>query len=297
MITKLYNGSVLVDFQDKGHSYKVSVDGGKTWEPKKGVTTILKDTIMKPGLMLWPMNECLKYIRENVDITRAIFPAEWEATLDQAAQAHILKRDKGGNTGTEIHAVIEGFLRHELDLGFSTSLVNISPEAAKALDAFTDWYNQNNVKPLAVEQVVYSKSLDYAGKFDCLLDIDGKTVLVDIKSTASGIWPDNYIQLGAYSLAHHEDTFTCRTCGDNLHSSSGECMKSTYKSPMRKDVPGIMIDDLLILNVPTTGKITAKYASELGLTVGDCEEAFRNTINLYRFLKPLGDKLSPRKRI
>lgn len=95
----------------------------------------------------------------------------------------------------------------------------ISPQAQKCFEAFKKWYYKTNVKPLSVERVVYSKSLDYAGTYDFLAEIDGKTILLDfktgncrqefIKGRYTGVksfYPEHLIQVGGYSLALREET-------------------------------------------------------------------------------------------
>jgi hypothetical protein len=58
-----------------------------------------------------------------------------------------------------------------------------------------------DLKPevIAVEQQVYSEAYGYAGTYDMLAVIHGKTVIVDWKSSFNRV---DIIQLGGYSLAH-----------------------------------------------------------------------------------------------
>jgi len=58
---------------------------------------------------------------------------------------------------------------------------------------------------LSIEIPVYSEKWWFAGKFDRILTINGKRVMVDIKSSAS-VYPSMRIQLAGYKTAYEEIT-------------------------------------------------------------------------------------------
>lgn len=142
----------------------------------------------------------------------------------------------------------------------------------KALQAFIKWYkSQPNIRPLSVEQVVYSRTYNYAGTYDCLLEIDGQTVLCDLKTTnisrsaPRGIYAEHFLQLGAYAAAHHEE------------------------NPLEE------IQDLMVIRVGKDGVVHTLRASEVGLTSLTCESAFKGVLQAYKFMTPLSKILKEQK--
>jgi len=74
--------------------------------------------------------------------------------------------------------------------------------AYEYVNAFAAWMRERGVFALSTECRVYHKinGKAYAGTYDLLADIDGKTVLVDIKTGAKAKW--HAVQLAAYAMAH-----------------------------------------------------------------------------------------------
>lgn len=124
-IVEMYGGDVLLRFQEGNHRYDVSVDGGKVWDIKKGVTTVLGVVLNKPALMLWPLNEAMKSLGAKMVCTDQE-TQKWEWVLDgevvvntikiqAAATAHRRKSDKGKDSGHAVHSLVEEFLRKEME--------------------------------------------------------------------------------------------------------------------------------------------------------------------------------------
>lgn len=273
---KLYNGTIEVKFNEKNHRY--TIDG----TPRIGVTTVLGQVLAKPALMMWPLDEAMKLLfGQSFEEVRgddgeiAIKPiynpkkallkadksytlAELQDALEQARKAHTQKRDKGADTGSVVHAAIEAYLRGQ------KVVVMESSEAKKAIKGFINWFEaQKNIKVLAVERVVYSQAFDYCGTIDAVLEIDGRIVLVDWKTSnpsrtaPKGIYPENFIQLGAYAGAYQEEF------GEDS------------------------VDDLMVVNVGKDGKVNTQLASGIkqgffSLTPIECINLFTYCLNIYR---------------
>lgn len=251
---KLYNDTVTIFFNEKARNrYVVEKDG----HSPVGTTTVLQ-ILSKPALMTWPMYEAIEYLKKNGD--------DWEG----ASKAYLKKSDKGKDTGTAIHAKIENFLKSITGESDRTP-VSATEEIIKAWGAFHKWFTDSKAKPLAVENIVYSKKYDFAGTYDCLLEIDGKVVLCDIKTNNAsrtaplGVYSEHFLQLGAYSLAHHEE------------------------NPME------VIEDLQIIRVGKDGVLNTLRASEVGLTVAACETAFAQLLSVYKVMTPLAKTLKEKK--
>lgn len=262
--TTIYNGKHTVDFRSKAHRYYI--DG----RPIMGVTTVLGKVLAKPQLMLWPLNMAMAYMRNNL-VPFTDYSAEWiELTLEKAYKAHLVKRDHGSDTGTEAHGMVEEYL------GGMQPGSGHSQEAQNAFNAFQGWFEKVRPQVVGVEQVVYSEKLGYAGTFDSILEIDGKVYLVDLKTTnssriaPSGVYPENFFQLGAYAHAYEEQRLYERENGGTMLRA---------------------IDDVMIVSAKKDGHLDTKTGADLGMTVMECARLWEYTLFLHNNLAQLGQKL------
>jgi hypothetical protein len=190
---------MTVNFDPKRHRYTTE-DG--TWLP--GVTSVI-GVLAKPQLIAWAANMACDYIAKEATQRSLSDDGDYEFVVSpdvlfQARTAHVRKRDKAADKGTDVHDVIERYVRRQLD---RTAKTDFTPEESKVLEPFIDWELGNDVRFLKSEVIVGSKR-GYAGRFDLLYEQDGKTYIGDIK-TGKGVYPDYFIQMGGYQLAYEED--------------------------------------------------------------------------------------------
>lgn len=225
----------------------------------KGVTTIMGQTLFK-NLMQWAVDMCVSFLREKLPIVT-------EDDLVMGSQAHIRLRDAGANTGTEAHALVENYLKGKPQIEDEAA----STEALNAFDAFKEWFEKAKPEILGVEEVVYSPTLAYAGTYDCMLKISGKVYLCDLKTTnpsrdaPKGVYAENFIQLGAYALAHEE------------------------QREVDTDLPEI--EDLMVISAKKNGVLDIVTASDMGLELEDCMNQFVSVIEIYNFMQTTTKKL------
>jgi hypothetical protein len=173
---------------------------GGFWYPR--VTSICK-IIRKPGLDKWLANQ-------------------------GSFSAMKRKRKKITEWGTSIHDTIEKIM-----LG---RIPKINPAIRPSIDAFLEWFKKHRIDVFGVEKRVLSKKHFYSGTFDVLAEIDGKTGILDLK-TSREIWDDYFIQTAAYFQAHNEGMFKkantywvlridqyqeCKLCGAKKRDKGGE---------------------------------------------------------------------------
>lgn len=261
----LYDSTVHIQFNSAARNRYVVMNDGHS---PTGVTTIL-GCLAKEGLMLWPMYEALNYIKDNSHTKlstkdgKSLGYAVELKTLEEAEKAHTKKSDTGKSVGTEVHTAIEVLL--------NGGIASSGPEAYKAIETFRLWFNQNKPKVLATERIVYSKELDYAGTYDALLEIDGKVILADVKTTNAsrtaplGIYPEMFLQLAAYARAHHEE------------------------NPLEQ------ISDVMVIRVGKDGILNTLRASELGLKLDELQDTFVSLVRVYKAMQPLKKLLTERK--
>jgi hypothetical protein len=251
----LYNGQYRVIHNPNARGRAPRYVVNDTIKPK-GATTILGDVLAKKGLMTWPMDIALAYLSGKL-------PVVTKADIDAAALEHERLRDAGGSSGSQAHELIELFLKD------SPPKQQTSQEAINSFKAFVGWYDTTKPIVLDIENVVYSPTYQVAGTYDALLELDGKVVLADWKTTnasreaPNGIYAENFVQLGIYALAYEEQ---------RLYE---EAHGGTELRPL---------EDLLVVSCKKDGKLDLGPASALGLTVQDCMSLASNVLELYNQL-------------
>lgn len=284
----LYGEKHTGKFSAGNHRYRI--DGGY----KLGVTTIIGATIAKPGLAMWPMTEALKSLGAHYDETSGRWEIRNEKELgeigleltgilvtadmiNKAAKASTTKRDKGADTGSIVHAAVEQLL-----MGEPVDYTQFNAEASRALNAFAGWQKKTQPETISVERVVYSEELDYAGTLDNILRIDGRVYLGDLKtSNASranpkGIYPEAFIQLGAYHMAYEEERQYMK---DRMESSEWE-----------KLFP--KVDELMVISCKKNGQVDIATTGGTGYSVAFWENRWLETFNLGNALKDAAGRLN-----
>lgn len=289
--TQMYGGKVEMVFNPKSPRYRYTVNDAENKlknEPVRGVTTLLGDIINKPDLMRWPMNTShgaifgskfsekdLEYVH---DWKSAILKPDTAYTADElheamleGARAHTKRADTGKDVGTQVHSMVETYLKTgATDFVFPEEMPdNEAKMANKAFASFKDWWDSlEDAEVISCEVPVYSRTLKFAGTLDLIAKINGKTYLLDIKtSNASkkapmGIYAEYFLQMAAYSYAYREEH-------------------------------GTQMDDLGVIRVGKDGKLNVVTGADLNLSVEDCERSFAFACRLHDWLstasKFLGD--------
>jgi hypothetical protein len=120
-----------------------------------------------------------------------------ELLCREASTAHNKFRDTAAGIGTEVHSFVEASLKGRALPKITTQ------EAMECCNAFLNWRMQHQIKPIANEQILFSKQWWYSGTCDVIADIDGAVTIADIK-TSSGIYPEMFMQIAAYTNALEE---------------------------------------------------------------------------------------------
>lgn len=261
----LYNGqyNIVHNPTARGRQPRYLVNG--THKPK-GVTTILGQTLAK-DLMKWAVDCMSEYLEDKL-------PSVRKEDLEEGAKEYTRRRDSGASTGTEAHALVENLLK-----GVQVNTSGASKEALNAYNAFKQWFEDVAPTIINVEEVIYSALFDYAGTYDAMLNINGRVYLTDLKTTNAsrkapdGVYAENFIQLGAYANAHEEQrVHEEANGGTNL----------------------VKIDGLAVISAKKDGRMNVVTNDDVGLSVVECGNMFKQTVNIYRFLtgvtKTLGGK-------
>ena len=147
------------------------------------MTSMLGATLAKPALVPWAIKQTAEGAAEYVRAHEGSLIDTDAMTKEIKAYAN-RNRDEAGKRGTEFHEAAMLVFEEE-------------PPVAPGMNALAQWVNTCGVKPIALENVVYSRELGCAGTFDALVEIQGKKVLVDYKT--GGVYQDHAIQLAGYA--------------------------------------------------------------------------------------------------
>lgn len=109
---------------------------------------------------------------------------------------------QAGDIGSEVHALVEWTIRTQLMQKVGPS-PKIRDAAQWAFMAWEDWKKSVHLKPIAVEQVVYSKQYGYAGTLDLLAEVNGVLTVIDWK-TGKAVYSEAHLQNAAYRQAIRE---------------------------------------------------------------------------------------------
>lgn len=177
-------------------------DGKKRRVP--GISTLAKTTANGTSqLVAWAEKEAVaatvRAIRER-KLPRTVEPKDAikaiQALKTGAESAKVL----GMRRGTMIHEAMESLIAGG----------EIAPETLESYPGYSEglmaWFSREKPKPILQEIVVGSPQHGgYAGRLDLVAEINGKRVLLDLKtSAAGGIYPEAHVQAAGYSLAMTE---------------------------------------------------------------------------------------------
>lgn len=162
--------AVVID----GNRYYELPDGSKV----KSVTTIIGEASDKSALEKWK---------------KRVGEAEAQKISTQAA-----------NRGTALHAICESYMLNQ-DTPKDSMPINV--EAFRQLKPLLD---KNIGKVFGVESPLYSKTLQTAGRTDCVAEWNGVPSIIDFKTSKKPKkeeWIENYfIQTTTYALMFEERT-------------------------------------------------------------------------------------------
>ena len=200
---ELYGGKVLVKYFPVSHIYKVSEDGGKTWESKPGVTTIggIKDKSM--ALVSWATELARFHLLDLLAAGKKISDED----VYEACSLHTVKKEEAADLGTRIHAMVEEYVLWKMGKG-PAPLMSDDPNVQIGFDAWIDFVeSRHKVKFVDSEKLVYSRNHGFVGRTDILAEIDGSFDLLDLKSS-NGLYNGVRMQTAAYMEAYMEETLS-----------------------------------------------------------------------------------------
>lgn len=163
------------------------------------VTTLIKEGLgTGKGLVYWHSTQPLKWAVENLDAFTALAKADPDMAVKTAADSRYAKSGKAAARGTDLHHAAE-----QLALGQTT---DVEPHILPYLDQYQAFLARFEPTFLMSEAPVYNVTQHYAGTCDGIMEIGGRTVIFDIKTTDKDLdarsrppYPEVALQLSAYA--------------------------------------------------------------------------------------------------
>lgn len=189
--TSLYDGKINIKFFPDSHIYYV--DGKRVGSVTGAIGIIDKSRALVP----WAVDLCGDFLFPHIgkELT--------EDLIDQALEQHTIKKAAAANIGTEAHDWVEAFAK-----GQDPDMPE-NPNVLKAVTGFLQWVDENDVKFIEAEKLVYSKKHKYVGLLDATATFGKgrKKFLIDYK-VSNGLYPGVAYQTSAYLKADEEESGT-----------------------------------------------------------------------------------------
>jgi len=198
MITKLYNNTIELDFDEVKHRFAIN---GKSIISVTGATSVIDKS--RP-LIFWAVGLAKEHLMTNLQTLIDDTKGDKIATLiEEAVKQHSIKKQKAADVGTQIHDWVEMFIKAKSKKDWPE--IPKDPQVCNGVTAFLKWVDECEVKFISSEKIVYSKKHKYAGIMDAEAIIKRKLCVIDFKSSKA-IYPEMRFQVSAYQAAAEEES-------------------------------------------------------------------------------------------
>lgn len=190
---------------EKTHVHQILEDGN--WKNLHGTSTVSKSVVDKSDFLIpWAVKLAVEYVREHAeevfdDASLQITPK----TLEEAKLAHKSSKDKSATKGTDMHALLEEYVKACIKTKEGQPITAWEAEEYKIIGSFIEWSIENVDRFLFSEANCYSARLWLGGEGDVgFIMKDGRRVLGDFKSSPKA-YTDHFIQCALYDIQMAEN--------------------------------------------------------------------------------------------
>ena len=200
-------------FIDEGKKHLHQLDG----KPLLGTSTIV-GVLAKPltwwasgmavSLFGWlnpklhPPESVKSHAREVFEQIKELDLDGYISLLKKAYGAHAEKKDLSAEEGTDMHSLLEAYVKESIEKNGGSPLVKFANDK---VGLFELWAVENVAKFLYSEAHVYSEKMWTGGITDLVLVMkDGKTLIGDFKSSKEA-YLSQFIQIAGYDLQQEEN--------------------------------------------------------------------------------------------
>lgn len=175
------------------------------------VTNILNQRD-KPALMHWASKVTAEYAQTEImdklkngsltieDIQRM----DTRQFVQDAKSAHKRISDEAKDIGKRAHEFAHQLFWFMKDNPGKPIEMEVDEDIMEPAGALVKWVKENEVKPIAMEERIYSTDFGgYAGTLDLVAIVNGRLLIIDAK-TSKAIYPEYPLQAAAYEHAYSE---------------------------------------------------------------------------------------------
>lgn len=165
------------------------------------VTTLIKMGLgTNPALVNWAVRTTAEYAIDNQAAWAPLATADRDAAVKVLADARWQKSGKAAARGSDVHRAAE-----QIALGL---VPEVEPHIVPYVEQYRRFLETHEPTFLMSEAPVYNVTQHYAGTTDGVLELDGRPLIFDIKTTDKDLdaksrppYPEVALQLAAYSRA------------------------------------------------------------------------------------------------
>jgi hypothetical protein len=148
-----------------------------------------------------PIKERLHHSSARREEISLLTDREYLKLLDEAYSAHRNVLDSSADSGKEMHAELERFVKYSMRKGSKKPFISRSDKILP----FIQWANMNVKRFIVSEGHVFSERLWVGGITDCVAELnDGSIGIIDFKSHREGYQSD-FLQCAGYSIQLKEN--------------------------------------------------------------------------------------------
>lgn len=181
------------------------------------VTTILKVIDKSGPLMWWACGETYDYMMKELAEGRS---PDRKASI----MARVATSNKAKDRGTAVHSIVEAWKNID-------EIVGQDGPYKRYAQAFKDFLDHHDIEIVEQERTVYSKKYKYAGTVDMVAKVNGKLMVVDVK-TGKNLYPEVQLQASAYANALKEEGVEVEGTSALLLKEDGKYKFETYNDKL-----------------------------------------------------------------
>jgi hypothetical protein len=161
-----------------------------------GVTSVV-DMLPKQFLKFWAAKLVAETAVDNVGtVVQMMLDGGRDGAIDWLKRAPMRNTGAAADIGSEAHEVFEKMARGH-------NVGRVHPDMAPFRDHYAEFLDKFQPEFLYLEETVWSDTHGYAGSFDAIAKIEGEVVVLDNKTTRSGVHAEVALQLSAYRYADY----------------------------------------------------------------------------------------------
>jgi hypothetical protein len=216
---------------DSLHRYLVYKPDEEKWVPYAGTTSVMGDVLAKPALVQWAAGQEREHdirVAYTLPKVEGETPEAYAKRFGQAAgKAGAFRKtsEAAANRGTIVHALIEAYLRKQLNLSYEVP-EEVGEIEREMFRQWLKWEKSVELVPLRMENRICDDDLQYAGTFDLLAKLHGELYLLDVKTgkplrEGNAPYTEWSLQSGAYRNCLYKLGFPAMKAGIMLVPRDG----------------------------------------------------------------------------